>query len=678
MGPPTMRRFAGPLLVAFALILLPVPQASAQEPAVRLMLVSQTPWNSTSERTLEVKVGVQNLTDQSLADLSVGWTLWGPVFTRTDFENSLTADPENAVAIGGDTIVQEGTIGPGGSRVFTVRLTLESDGISATESLIYPLKIDLRTGFTSLAALRTPVIFLVRRPQTPLRLVWTFVLHEPVSFDPHGVFTSTSLEHDLAQGGRLAGEIRALLAMTEDRAQTPLDVAVSPVLLADLAQMRSGYAVIDAGKRRQVKEGAGGAAAAAEAIADLRQIVGAPEVELSALPFAAPNLPSLSSGGLSPDLNTQLQQGRDSVDTILGRQPDPALLRPPGSALDPASLDHLAARGVRLLIVDPTTVPPASQPLGFAPPPITSLRTSSGPVTALVSDPNVAAMLSSELVTEDPVRAAQAVLGELAAIWLEQPGLDRGIAVTFPEGFDPSGAFFGQLVRGVAGAPWLRKSTASAMAEAFPPASESKLAATVPVPFPSTYVDIIKQTRRRIETYRTMLVDESVEPDRLDAMLLLAESGQFLVDQSAGLSFVGSAREDIASVFGAVRPDTTQPITLTSSSGTGIPIRVTNGNREPLRISVRLVSSHLRGSPQSSLVLNADSTQTVNFDVQLNTTGRFPVIVEVTSPSGRVISSHTLIVRSTAYNRFALFITIGAALLALLVWARRFVPRRTS
>jgi hypothetical protein len=678
MGPPTMRRFAGLLLVAFALLLLPVPQLRAQEPAVRLTLVGQTPWNSTSDRTLEVKVRAQNLSDQSLTDLSIGWTLWQPVFTRTDFEESLTTDPENAVAIGGDTIVQEGTIEPGGSRMFTVRLTLESDGISTTESLIYPLKIDLRTGFTSLAALRTAVIFLVRRPQTPLRVAWTFVLHEPVSFDPNGVFISPALEQDLAQGGRLAGEIRALLAMTEDRAQTPIDVAVSPVLLADLERMRAGYAVIDAGRRRQVKAGTGGAAAAAQALVNLRQIVGAPEVELSALPFAAPNLPSLSFGGLSPDLTAQLERGRDSVATVLGRLPDPGLLRPPGSALDPASLDHVAARGVRLLIVDPATAPPASQPLGFAPPSTTLLSTSSGPVTALVSDPNVGAMLRSELVAQDPVRAAQAVLGELAAIWLELPGLDRGIAVTFPEDFDPSGAFFGQLVRGIASAPWLRKSTASAMAEAFPPTSETALAATIPVTFSRTYVDTIKQTRRRIETYRSMLVDKSVEPDRLDTMLLLAESGQFLVDQTAGFSFVGSAREQIGSVFGAVRPDTTQPITLTSSSGTGIPIRLTNGNQEPLRVSVRLVSPHLSGTPQSSMVLRADSTQTVNFDVELNTTGRFPVDVEVTSPSGRVISKDTLIVRSTAYNRFALLITIGAALLALLVWARRFVPRRTS
>jgi hypothetical protein len=217
------------------------------------------------------------------------------------------------------------------------------------------------------------------------------------------------------------------------------------------------------------------------------------------------------------------------------------------------------------------------------------------------------------------------------------------------------------------------------MAEAFPPTSESKLAASSPMTFSRTYVDLIKESRRLIGTYRTMLVDEeSVDPDRLDTMLLLAESGQYLLDESTGLPFVASARAGVESVFEKVRPDTTQPITLTSSSGSGIPIPVTNGNREPLRVSVRLVSSHLSGTPQSSLVLKADSTQIVNFDVQLNTSGRFDVDVQVTSPSGRVINSGKLIVRSTAYNRFALFITIGAALLALLVWARRFVPRRTS
>jgi hypothetical protein len=46
------------------------------------------------------------------------------------------------------------------------------------------------------------------------------------------------------------------------------------------------------------------------------------------------------------------------------------------------------------------------------------------------------------------------------------------------------------------------------------------------------------------------------------------------------------------------------------------------------------------------------------------------------SPSGRMIGEATLVVRSTAYNRIALLITIGAALVLLLVWARRFAPGR--
>jgi len=42
-----------------------------------------------------------------------------------------------------------------------------------------------------------------------------------------------------------------------------------------------------------------------------------------------------------------------------------------------------------------------------------------------------------------------------------------------------------------------------------------------------------------------------------------------------------------------------------------------------------------------------------------------------------VVNQGTLIVRSTAYNRVALLVTLGAAVVLLALWARRFVPRRT-
>ncbi|MDP9242094.1 MAG: hypothetical protein M3O84_02840, partial [Actinomycetota bacterium] len=70
--------------------------------------------------------------------------------------------------------------------------------------------------------------------------------------------------------------------------------------------------------------------------------------------------------------------------------------------------------------------------------------------------------------------------------------------------------------------------------------------------------------------------------------------------------------------------------------------------------------------------------ETLSFGVTPQTTGRFPVQVLVRTPSGRVLSSATLIVRSTAYNRIALIITIGAALMLFAIYARRALLARRS
>jgi hypothetical protein len=193
-----------------------------------------------------------------------------------------------------------------------------------------------------------------------------------------------------------------------------------------------------------------------------------------------------------------------------------------------------------------------------------------------------------------------AILGELAQIWLEQPGVERGIAVTFPDAFDPPGTFFGPLVRGIAAAPWVRKTTATALSQSFPSPGPGQLAPALSPTFPPEYVETIKQTRHRISIYRSMLVDESDEPDRLETLLLLAESGQFLGDQATGSWFARYARDSVGAVFNAIRPDTDQVITLTSSASTGIPMRVTNGNDEPVRVTIRLAAPPARGTRRTA------------------------------------------------------------------------------
>ena len=93
-----------------------------------------------------------------------------------------------------------------------------------------------------------------------------------------------------------------------------------------------------------------------------------------------------------------------------------------------------------------------------------------------------------------------------------------------------------------------------------------------------------------------------------------------------------------------------------------------------MRVAVRLVSrscaSRRRARTWSS---DAGGSETVRFPAELRSTGRFQVDVHLLSPNGRVIGRESLVVRSTAYNRIALFITIGAAVVLLGLWARRFV-----
>jgi hypothetical protein len=668
-------------LSLLGVLALPGPPASAQDTDVaRLTLLSQTPWNSTFDpengRELVLRFRAENLGATALDELSIGVTLYGRASSRTAFEQSLETDP--ALALDVETRTREGVLEPGEPRDFEITFLLDSAGIDPDESGVYPLKIDLRSRSISIAAIRTPVVFLVRPPQEPLRLSWTFVLHHPIEFGPDGVFTSPALETALGPGGRLAAQIRALVVLATLPPQPAVDVAVSPVLLRQLEMMRDGYEVLDADEMREVAADEGGAALAEQALRDLRETIAqAPNVRVSALPFSAPELPSLVAEGLSRDLSVQLERGREVVAESLDTTPVSGILRPPGAALDDATLHELSAAGVSTLVVGPSTVEPSPQPLGFAGPPTAALG-DEGTLRAVVPDPAVAALLQSAITGTDPVRAAQVVLGDLASIWQEQPGVLRGIALVVSEDFFLPPSFFVPFARAVANAPWLTTMHAGEFASAFPPDELSLLTAALPRRFSSDYVDELRQARRRVSTYRSMLVDPSEEPDRLETMLLFAESRQYLSNPSEGLAFITGVRASVGAVFDAITVDSASVITLTSSTGSGVPVSVHNGAEESIRVTVRLESQFLGGSPSFDLELRPGDTQTVTFRVDARQTGRFTVNLQVLAPGeGMIIDEQTLEVRSTAYNRIALTITIAAALVLLALWARRFLPRRT-
>jgi hypothetical protein len=397
---------------------------------------------------------------------------------------------------------------------------------------------------------------------------------------------------------------------------------------------------------------------------------------VSALPFSSPELPSLLSGGLARDVDVQIARGRELVGRLLSMVPVPTVLRPPGAAIDETTLAHLSATVISTLVAGPATVEPSPQPLGFVGPPTAALGETG--IVAIVPEPAVMALLQSSLVETDPVLAAQILLGELAAIWQEQPGLPRGVALVLSEDLVLPPAFFGAFARAIAGAPWLAPMHAGEFTLAFSPEDPSLLTAPIPRRFATTYVAELKRARRQIDTYRSMLVEPSDEPDRYETMLLLAESRQYLSNPDDGLAFITAVRDSIGAIFNSIAVDSAPVITLTSRTGAGVPVTVTNGSAEALKVTVRLDSQLLRSSPAIDLELAAGDSETVTFRVDLRTTGRFTVRLQVLAPGGRILDEQTLLVRSTVYNRIALLITIAAAVVLLALWVRRFLPRRTS
>ena len=688
MARPIMRRLSPLVLALLFFLWAPPPSPNAQEsPSVRLTLLSQTPWNCPtatadlpaqqvgwsclSGRELDLRFRAQNLGTEPLGELAIGVTLYSRVLTRNAYEDSLVSDP--SIVIDAGTLPREGPIEPGETRDFEISVSLEQ-GIDPEESGVYPVKLDLRSGITSVAELRTPAIFLVREPEIPLGLSWTFVLAHPIVFAPDGTFTDPSLEIALGPGGRLNGEIRALLELASVPTAAPVDVAVSPVLLTQLGRMRQGYEVSVGGEIRRVPAGEGGAALAGQALENLRTIAVAPNVEVTALPFSAPEIPSLYGGGLGRDVVVQLERGREVASTFVGTEMVEQILRPPGAMLDEPTLRGLSAAGIRTLLVGPSTVELPEQPLDFAGPATTSLG--DGSLAAIVPDPSSDAVLVS-VVAEDPVLAAQVLLGELTTIWQEAPGEERGIALVMSEDALLPGPFFPPLVRDVATAPWLAPAAAEVFVETFPPTDASVLANPSFRRFPTTYVTSIRQARRRIDMLRSMLPSGSLEPDRLETMLLLAEARQFLISTSDGLAFIDAVKRSVRDTVDDLALDTVSSVTLSSGSG-GVPVTVSNEGPRPLRFSVRLDSPWLLDEPTAALELAPGDSQTVRLQAQLRSTGRFPVQVQMVSRSGRLIAQQTIAVRSTAYNRIALLITIGAALVLVAVWARRFLPSRTA
>src|SRR6187200_3144604 len=278
------------LALSLLSVAVAVPAARAQDATVLLTLQWQTPFGTRQEPLVDITVAATNTGDIALEDLSIGLVLGTAARTRGDEQRAMSTDTV-LTPLFPDVRPQEGTLEPGRTRSFEASIDLAAAGVSQIESLIYPLSVDLRSGDTVVAELRTPVLFFFQTPLHPLSFAWMVELAPPITFGPDGSFTDDSIEREVAPGGRIAAQVAMLHALAT--AGTPVNVALSPVLITTLERMGGGYRIGD----RLVPQGEGGSADAQRLMASLRDSLGAPTADVFVYPFSAPQLPAILRSG---------------------------------------------------------------------------------------------------------------------------------------------------------------------------------------------------------------------------------------------------------------------------------------------------------------------------------------------------------------------------------------------
>ncbi len=683
-----MQRLATLLVVLVILVLGAPPANSAPAPDVSISLRAMTPWLTPQSNQLQLTVVARNEGRRPAGDLTFGVTVFTPSHTRNEYEDSLREDPQGGAIYAGFDLVR-GRLIPGARRVLTLSTpkvqALGAAILQGNETAIYPMDVELRSGDRTLASIRTPIVFLdftkhQRVATTRLRLAWTFALHKGIDYGPDGTYLNTALQSQVSPNGRLAREVSALdAAANAPRRPRPIDVVWSPTLLAQLQDMRDGYSVRSGGVIEKVPAGEGGAADAGAVLDAMHRLADGPRVESSALPYAAPNIPALLSAGLGVDLPTQLQRGQQEVEAFTGHPISTDIFWPPAGALDLTSLSTLAVRGVRTFLLTPGLVHRGPQPKEFAQPATASFTSGlNSSVTGIVPDVGIQNILSSDVAQRDPRLATQDVLGELAQIWLEQPGIPRAVAMSIPDSLDVPGALFGPLLEAIGSAPFLQMQQVSAIVKNFHP-NPDRPAQLFPNPgrlFSAGYADQIAATRDDISLFQSILVNPSPVPAQLEDSVLLSEGASFTEDQRAGTALLDGISDRLSGLFAGIRADTSRTVTLASGQGV-VPIGLTNDTPDRVRVLIRIVSARLEPeSKTQTVVLPGGSTRLLPFRVKSRTTGRFPVQISVLTPDGQPLGTpQELVVRSTSYNLVALLLVLGAALFLLVWWGRRFLPK---
>ena len=694
---------------AFALVVLlilpsaagvgapPGPAAAQDASPARVTLAAIDPF-ATSGTAVRWSVVVEHDGDAPWTRVEVVAELHGALGSRSALRTALAGSVVPPV-VRRSVVDAPGSapLVPGGVARISGAVPLTGAALSGRTNAVHPLRLRVLADGLEVGRIDTAIVRIGTAPIAPLAttLVWPFTA--PPARAPDGD-VSAVLDPLTAAGGHLDTLVTALERVTVGGAEAPLAglapgvaSALPAHLVEDLTLRADG---VPTGPEEDLPDGPP-PSDADEAIDEgaLRAALLLQRVRRAALalphgplvtPYADADVGRLLASGveLQPLAVRALLDGGGRIPTLVGRDPSPVVLL--DAPVSPATLDLLP--GGTVLLPHAAIEAPAlalDVPLGE---PVRTLRSPTGrPVTALIGDPYLTLALgtSTRLVPGDPVRAAHEVLVRTAMVHLEAPGrVGRTLVLLPPPDFDPDRRFATELLARLGDAPWLDPlppdalATTAATGTVLEPA---RLLDTTADPLPGRLVSALTSTRRDLELLAGAVDRPVGAPDDVipvggralrDASdeLLRATSRAFAGDVDRAVALLAGVRAGVDEAFGTITL-AVNDVTLTDRDGT-VPVALVHSGGVPIRVRVELsgpAALTWTDGRVREVVLGSDATRAIEVPVRSGATGRFPVTVRVTDPSGtRVLASDVIGVRATAVAGPALAL-IGAIVLLLTV-----------
>jgi hypothetical protein len=587
-----------------------------------------------------------------------------------------------------------GPLPPGGVVRISGAVPLTGAALSGPTNTVHPLRLQVLADGVEVGRIDTAIVRIGAAPATRLATTLVWPLSAPPARGPDGD-VSAALDPLTVAGGRLDTLVAVLGSVALAGTDTPLGSLAAGIALAapahlveDLAQRAADVPddvvddLLDAPPPEVAREPPEELALRAALLLQRlrRAALALPEGPLIT-PYGDADLSRVLASGpeVQPLAARALLDGGGRYPSLVGRDPAPVVLL--DAPVPPVALDLLPGRAVLLphaAIEAPDLA--LDVPLGE---PVRTLRSPTGrPVTALVGDPYLTLALgtSTRLDPGDPVRAAHEVVVRTAMVHLEAPGRSgRALVLLPPTGFDPDRRFATELVGRLAEAPWLAPSAAASLVAADGTGSEpARLVGGAPGPLPPRLVTALASTRRDLELLAGA-IEPPEGPDEVvpvggrplrDASdeLLRATSRAFDGDVERAVALLAGVRAGVDAAFGTVTLAVTD-VTLTDRDGT-VPIGVTHAGGVPIRVRIEVsgpAALTWTDGRVRELTLGSDDARAIEVPVRSGATGRFPVTVRVTDPTGeRVLATDVVGVRATAVAGPALAL-IGVTVLLLTV-----------